>query len=73
MKRALRRTIRTVAAGLIAVGVLDLGLDYMRHRVRGTPIGVGSCLLDAGLVALGILAIVYSSRLADHWAEDFDE
>ncbi|MFO1475288.1 MAG: hypothetical protein U1F98_01395 [Verrucomicrobiota bacterium] len=70
MRRALRRTIRTVAAGLGLMGLISLGLDFAKYRLRGTAPGVWSVLGGAVLVILGIVVFAISASLAEQWADD---
>jgi hypothetical protein len=73
MRRALRNLFRLLAAGLIVVGGMGFGLEFLRHRLRDAEIRwtyvTGSALLSA--LAIGLFAS--SDRLAARLADDADE
>ena len=74
MKRALRAIFRLIAAGLLVVGAMELGLEYMRHVAPPrAPINLGNCLIGAVLMALGVGLFAASRRLADRFSDDLDE
>ena len=73
MKRAVRAILRLIAAALVVFGGLEIGLEWLRHRLRNAGINPWHCLFGAILAALGIVLFAASDRLAGHWADDFDE
>jgi len=73
MKRAVRNLIRLIGATIIVFGGLEIGLEYLRHRLRGAEIGLWNCIVGSVLIALGALLIAASSKLAEHFSGDFDE
>lgn len=73
MKRAVRMLLRLTASGIITVGGMEFVLEYMRHRLRGTEIHLGNCILGAVLVVLGAILFAFSPRLAERWTDDLDE
>ena len=73
MKRVVRSVIRWIAAGLVLVGGLELGLEFMRYKIRGEWPGWGRCLLGTILAMAGGVLFWASGRLAGKLTEDFDE
>jgi ethanolamine transporter EutH len=73
MKRAVRVLIRVVAAGLLVFGGMEIGLEYMRHRVQKVQISLWHCVISAVLVALGVVLFAASARLAEQFTDDIDE
>jgi hypothetical protein len=73
MQRAVRSIIRLIAAGVIAIGILGLALEYARHRKGSADFSAWHCLRDSLAVALGAVLYAASSKLARRLAEDFDE
>ena len=73
MKRAVRSVIRLVAAGFLLVGAMEMGLEFVRHRLRGTPFGWWRVLLGLGLAVVGAALWALSRRLAETLTDDFDE
>jgi uncharacterized membrane protein HdeD (DUF308 family) len=73
MKRAVRTLIRIIAAGFILFGVMEIVLEYARHRlpeaeISWLQIAIGSLLIVAGIVLLAV-----SSKLAEKLTDDFEE
>jgi hypothetical protein len=73
MKRAVRSIIRLAAAGLVVFGIMEIGLELVRYRLRNAEISIGHCLMGAVLIALGITLFASSARLATKWTDDFEE
>jgi hypothetical protein len=73
MKRAVRTVLRLVAAGLILFGVLALGLEFLRQRLPEAGLSIGRIALGVLLLVLGGILFALSARLAERFAEDFDE
>jgi hypothetical protein len=73
MKHAVRTVIRLIVAGIIIVGGMNVGLEYVRHRMHGTE----TSLLRVGLgmlgVVLGLILVATSSSLAERMTDDFEE
>ena len=73
MKRAVRSVIRLIAAGFLLVGGMELGLEFVRHRLRGSHLGLWRCLLGLALAIAGGLLLAFSGRLAESLTDDFEE
>ena len=73
MKRAVRSIIRLIAAGLLLFGGIELGWEFIRHRVQKSEISAWHCALGGILIALGILSFWASGRLAEQFTDDFEE
>ncbi len=73
MKRAVRTSIRLVAAGFMVIGGMVLGLEFMRDRVKHAEASVGQYVLGAVLIVAGVVLYWASSRLAERLADDFEE
>jgi len=73
MKRAVRSVIRLVAAGFLLVGAMEVGLEFVRHRLRGISFGWWRVLLGLALAAAGVVLWAASRRLAEILTDDFDE
>jgi hypothetical protein len=73
MKRAVRSVLRLLAAGAVVVGGMELGLEFTRHRLRGTTASVWHCLLGALIVLAGVALFAASDRLARTLTDDFEE
>ena len=73
MKRAVRSILRLVAAGLVVVGGMEIGLEFVRHRLRGSTLSVWRCLLGAVLMIAGGVVFAASGRLAERLCEEFEE
>jgi hypothetical protein len=54
MKRAVRDILRLVAAGLIMFGGLEIGLEWLQHRLhQANTIRLWHCVLGGILAGLG--------------------
>ena len=73
MNRAVRTVIRLVAAGLMVIGGMVIGLEFMRDRVKHAQLSVGQCVLGGLLIVAGVVLFWASSRLAERLADDFEE
>jgi drug/metabolite transporter (DMT)-like permease len=73
MKRAVRTLIRLVAAGLAVVGVMVLGLEFIRLRGPSGRIDLWNGIVGLILVVLAVVLFAASSALAKRWTEDFEE
>jgi len=72
MKRAVRAILRLIAAGIVVFGGLEIGLEWMRHRLRGAGIKPWHCVFGGMLAVLGIVLFAVSDRLAVHLTDDFE-
>ena len=73
MKRAVRMVIRLIAAGIIVVSGMNVGLEYVRQRLSDVEVGwVRVCLGVLG-VALGGALFAASNKLAGRMTDDIDE
>jgi hypothetical protein len=73
MKRAVRTVIRFIAAGMVIVGGMNVGLEFVRRQVQEAD-------LDPWRLAIGLLAVVAgialfaaSAALAAKMTDDIDE
>ena len=73
MKRAVRSLILLIAAGMMVFGLMEIMLEYSRHRVRHEDIRLWYCVLGTILIVLGGGLAVVSRPLADRLTDDFDE
>jgi hypothetical protein len=73
MNRAVRNLIRVIAAALVVIGGLLLGLQFIQHRTRGVEFSLSQMLLGAGLIIGGIVLLIVSAKLAKKLTEDFEE
>ena len=73
MRRAVRSLIHLVAAGLVLFGVLEIGFQFVNHKMRHAELSVWHCLAGAALLVLGLLLFGVSGKLAKRLTEDFDE
>jgi hypothetical protein len=72
MKRAVRSLIRLVACGFAIFGGMEIVLEYVRHRARGTTVSVSSCVIGALLIVVGVIVFAFSTKLAETLADNFD-
>ena len=56
MKRTVQMVLRLIAAGLILIGGLNVGLEFERHWLRHATLNLRLCLLWAIPVVLGLAA-----------------
>ena len=73
MKRAVRSLIRLIALGLFVFGGMEIILEYVRHRMRHTPISVWHCVIGSILIVLGVTGFAVSAKLAEQLTDDFEE
>jgi hypothetical protein len=73
MKRSVRMVIRLIASGIIIVGGMNVGLEYMRHRMQGAEIAWLRFGLGTLGVVLGAALFAASSSLAERMTDDVDE
>lgn len=73
MKRAIRMLLRVVAAGGIVIGGMNVGLEFVRHRMKHTEINWLHCAINTVIVAAGIILLAGSSKLAERLAENFED
>jgi hypothetical protein len=72
VKRAIRTVLRLIASGFVVFGGMQLALEFVRHRLRGSEISLWQCSLGAIFVVLGLVLFGYSARIAQKWADDFE-
>ena len=73
MRRAVRSVLRLVAAGLIVVGGMTIGLEVLRQRAPEEGFHWLSAVLGAVAVLAGVALFVFSKSLAEQLTDDFDE
>jgi len=73
MRHAVRTVLVLVAAGMILIAGMFLGLEVMKGRTgHGTP-SVLLCVLYGVLVLVGAALIWKSNTIAGRLTDDFDE
>jgi hypothetical protein len=65
--------IRLLAAGIIVVGGMNVGLELTRHRLRGVEISAWRCILGFLAVVLGLILFAGGPKLAERLTDDIDE
>jgi hypothetical protein len=73
MKRAVRMVIRLIAAGIIVVGGMNTGLEYMRYRLHAAEINLWRVCLGLLGVLVGVTLFAFSSSLAERMTDDIEE
>jgi len=73
MKRAVRSVIRLAAAGIMIIGALYLGMDFMRYRFQGGRPSAVQLVLGMIAIGAGLVLFLASSALAARLADHFDE
>jgi uncharacterized membrane protein HdeD (DUF308 family) len=73
MKRAVCMVIRLIAAGIIVVSGMNVGLEYVRHRMQGAETEWLRVSLGTFGVVLGIALLFASAPLARRMTDDIDE
>jgi hypothetical protein len=68
--KALRSLLVLIAFGMVAIGALQIGLEFTRHRLKGTEFDVLNCLLWSLPVALGVVLMAFSGRLARKFLDE---
>lgn len=73
MRHAVRTVLLLIAAGIILIAGMFLGLEIAKGRMgHGTP-SVWLCILYAILVLAGVGLVWKSNAIAAHLTDDFDE
>jgi uncharacterized membrane protein HdeD (DUF308 family) len=73
MKRAVRTLIRIIAAAFILFGVIEIVLEYARHRLPEAVMSWGQIGISSLLIVAGIALLAASSKLAEKLTDDFEE
>ncbi len=73
MNRPVRVVIRLIAASLVLFGGLEIGLEYVSHRMRKAEISAWHCVIGGVLIVLGIVLFWASAWLAEQLTDDFDD
>jgi hypothetical protein len=73
MKRAVRTLIRLVAAGFLVFGGMTIGLEFARRSVPNAEAKPSQFVLGGILLAGGLVLLVFSGRLAERLADDFED
>jgi hypothetical protein len=73
MRRALRNLFRLLAAGLVVFGAMGIGLEFIRHRLRGAEIRWTYVGVSTGLTAAAIALFATSDRMAARLSDDADD
>jgi hypothetical protein len=61
-----------VAAGLVLLGGLGGGLEYVRHRMQNTPLSGWHISLDVLAVLAGVFLFLAADSLAEQLTDDID-
>jgi len=73
-EKGIRSLFLLVAFGMVLIGALQIGLEFARHRLKGTELDLPGCILWGALAALGLLLTVTSGSLTRKLlGEDDDE
>ena len=73
MKHAVCTILRLIAGGFVVFGLLQAGLEYLRHRARQADSTPWPYVIGAFLILLGAALFVFSSRIAARLTEDYDD
>ena len=72
-KKAALSLIRLVASGFMLFGFIYLGLYLFKSFLAKSEVQIGSCLLSAIPVVIGLVILIKSSAIANRLTQDFDE
>jgi hypothetical protein len=61
-----------VAAGLMVLGGLGFGLEYVRHRMQNVPFSVWHIGLDVLAILAGVFFFLAADSLAEQLTDDID-
>jgi len=73
MRRAVRAVIILVAAGLLVLGGMEIGLEVVRHRLQSADMNDWHFVLGAVLSVAALLLLAFCNRLAERLTGDFEE
>ena len=73
LARGVRLVLWLLAAGLILIGAMNIGLEIERHYLKHTPVSRWHCGLWALPVVLGGLIALAAPRLSRQLADDESE
>jgi hypothetical protein len=73
MKRAVRMVMRLIASGIILVGGMNAGLEFMRQRVQEVELNLWRVCLGVLGVVVGLALFAASSSLAEKLTDDSEE
>lgn len=73
MKRSVCMVLRLVAAGIIVIAGMGIGLEYVRHRMQGVDVNWWHCGLELLVIGGGVILFAKSGALAEKLTDDYDE
>jgi drug/metabolite transporter (DMT)-like permease len=79
MKRPVRTLIQIIAAGLMVLGALEIGLEIVHHQIQVhnhvDPIktDIWRYIIGAVLLLLGMILFAGSESLAEQLTDDIDD
>lgn len=65
--------IRLIAAGIIVVGGMSAGLEFVRQRMQGTELSLWRVILGVLGVVIGLVLFAVSTSLAAKLTDDIEE
>ena len=65
--------LRLIATGVIVVGGMNAGLEYVRHRMQGVEVNLWRFCLSLLGIVLGLVLFAVSTSLAERMTDDIDE
>lgn len=65
--------IRLVASGFMLFGFIYLGLYLFKSFLAKSEVQIGSCLLPAIPIVIGLVILIKSSAIANRLTRNFDE
>jgi hypothetical protein len=73
LTRAVRLVLWLIAASMIVLGALFIGLELAKHQLHKTEISVWRCLVWSVPMLLGAVLFVKGTALARRLTDDFEE
>ncbi len=73
LTRAVRSTVRLVAACLLVIGTLGIGLELTKHELKETDLDIVACLLWGLPILLGVVLAAKSGAIARRLTRNSDD
>jgi cytochrome c biogenesis protein CcdA len=73
MKRAVRNVICLLAGGLIVFGGLEVGLEFVKHRLHDGETNVWQYVIGSLLIILGTILFGVSGKVAGRLTGEDDD
>lgn len=71
--KAVCSVLRLVAAGLLVVGALLAGLEFLNHRAKGVDLNLLKIAVNALVFLAGVVLFALAGKLAAHLTGETDE